>query len=118
MKENHPIEDLLVESGITNFVIRDSVLPRTLDLCVIVKDGAYPTKPIERNDLEHLKSWAAHQGYRVEVGKDITDAGWVVGVESVALFEAAAKGIRTTLVPNGIGTRLYKMMFPKSEVWA
>lgn len=118
MKDNHPIEDLLVESGITNFVIRESVLPKSTDLCVIIKDGAYPTKPIERNDLERLKAWVTHQGYRVEVGKDTTDASWIVGVESVALFEAAAKGIRTTLVPTGVGTRLYKLMFSKSEVWA
>ncbi len=118
LQDTHPIEDLLVESGITNFVIQHSILPRTTDRCVIIKDGAYPTKPIERNDLDRLKSWAAHQGYQVEVGKDITDVSWVVGVESVQLFEAAAKGIRTTLVPTGIGTRLYKLMFPKSEVWA
>jgi hypothetical protein len=114
----HPIEDLLVESGVTNFAIRNSVIPKTTNLCVIVKDGAYPTKPIERDLLKRLKSWVSSQGYHLEVGHDITNASWVVGVESVPLFEAAAKGIRTTLVPTGVGTRLYKHMFPKFEVWA
>jgi hypothetical protein len=33
------------------------------------------------------------------------------------LFEAAGKGIRTTLFPKGLGTRLYKTMFPNGEVW-
>ena len=118
MKESHPIEDLLVESDITNFVVQDTILPKITDLCVVIKDGAYPTKPIERNDMNCLKLWITNQEYKVEIGTDITNASWVVGVESVALFEAAAKGIRTTLVPTGVGTRLYKLMFPNSEVWA
>lgn len=114
----HPIEDLLVESEVTNFALRNSVIPKNTDLCVIVKDGAYPTKPLERDVLKKLKSMISTQGYQYEVGEDITNASWVVGVESVPLFEAAAQGIRTTLVPTGVGTRLYKHMFPKSEVWA
>ena len=118
LTETHPVENLLVESGITNFVIRDTVLPQETDLCVIIKDGSHPTMPIERNNLNHLKARIESQGYRAEVRKDIKNAGWVVGVESVQLFEAAAQGIRTTLVPTGVGTRLYKHMFPKCEVWA
>ena len=114
----HPVEDLLVESGVTNFALRDSVMPKTTDLCVIVKDGAYPTKPLERDVIKHLKSHISGQGYRPEIGTNIENASWVVGVESVALFEAAARGTRTTLVPTGVGARLYKHLFPKFEVWA
>jgi acyl CoA:acetate/3-ketoacid CoA transferase alpha subunit len=38
-------------------------------------------------------------------------------VESHELFLAAASGIPTALIPTGLGTDLYRMMFPNNEVF-
>jgi hypothetical protein len=55
-------------------------------------------------------------GWDIEYDGDASDASLVIGVESVGLFEAAGRGVPTELVPTGLGTRLYKLMFPNGRV--
>lgn len=85
-------------------------------LCVIVTEGSYPTKNLIKKQVDILKRVARERNYEVEVDGDIENAGMVMGVESPKLFEAAAKGIKTVLVPTGLGERLYERMFPNGEV--
>lgn len=108
----HPIEDFLAISKIKN--IPDVVKDKTqTSRCVIITEGNYPTKPLEKIQIEKLKSIAFSKGMSIEINSNnIIGAGLVLGVESVALAEAAYQGIETHLVPTGVGTRLYKRIFP------
>jgi len=67
-----------------------------------------------------IEAKARFEGFEVWINpkfEAIEQAGWVVSVEQAALYEAAARGIKTTLVPTGIGQKLYQTMFPKGEIW-
>jgi len=114
--ETHPIEDLLVESGITNFAIPMPLIKEHSQKMMITTIGSYPTVPLKQHNIEMLKKMGMKAGYFVEVDTNWQDAGWVAGVESVALFEAAAAGTKTSLIPTGVGKRLYQRMFPNGEI--
>ena len=113
--ETHPIEDLLIESGITNFAVTPFVKEHSSKMTITTK-GNYPTVPLTRRQIERLVGMGKAAGYDVEIDTNWEDAGWVAGVESVALYEAAGAGLKTTLVPTGIGRRLYQRMFPQGEI--
>lgn len=112
---NHPVEELLDDARIDNRVVCD-LAEVTTSHCVILTGGIHPTKPMEKHLVERHKGLAKKEGFTVEIDGDWTRAGWVIGVESPGLFLAASQGIRTSLVPTGLGTRLYKNMFPFGEV--
>lgn len=113
----HPVEDLLLESELTNPIIRAETEPRTTDFAVLVTKGNYPTKSLDTSQIEQLKGWIVNQGYSIDYNCPIDRASLVVGVESVQIFEAAARGVRVILVPTGVGTSLYQKLFPKHEIW-
>jgi acyl CoA:acetate/3-ketoacid CoA transferase alpha subunit len=71
---------------------------------------------LEKRQIEQIKRMAADQGFQPEINTSVQNSGLVIGVESVELFEAAGMGITTTLIPTGVGTRLYKNMFSKSNI--
>ena len=113
---SHPIEDLLTECKINNCVITENWQEIHTTKCVIVTQGHYPTKPLEKRQIEEIKRRAIKQGYEPVIDESIENAGWVVGVESLPLCIAASKGIRTCLYNTGLGVRLHKTLFPKIEV--
>lgn len=110
--ETHPIEDLLISAGITKFAINVNKSKQT-DRCVIITSGYYPTKPLEKDKIDKLKRMAPRN---CEINTNVSGAGLVMGVESEGLCEAASQGIETILVPTGVGTRLYKSMFPEIKL--
>lgn len=114
--ETHPVEDLLVESGISTFAIPVHKKEEFTNKMVIVTQGSYPTSSLIKKEIQILKVLGNKSGYEVELNTNWENAGWVVGVESVPIFEAAAVGIRTSLIPKGVGTRLYQKMFPDGEI--
>jgi hypothetical protein len=114
--KSHPILQLLEESNLTLSFLESVVPISETRKCVISPKGLLPTKSLEYNVINQLKEMASSEGYDVEIGDDISGAGWVIGVENMALFLAAINGIRTTLVPTGVGTEFYKKLFPKNEV--
>ena len=62
---------------------------------------------------------AAYKNYDVQINPEyhmISQAGWVIGVEGAPIFEAASRGIKTSLVPTGMGTNLYSKLFPNGEI--
>jgi len=111
--EVHPIEELLNSCDIDKYAIE---VPQTelTTKCVVISKGNYPTRNLTKPQISKLKGMATMQGY--EIGETLEGVGWVIGVESEELFEAAGKGIKTTLVKTGIGDKLYKKMFPQGEV--
>lgn len=109
---HHPIEQLINELEIKDFIINETVATTK---AVVITKGNYPTKPLESHKINALKTRLKE--FDVEIDTNINNAGIVAGVESAELFEAASKGIKTILVPTGIGTQLYKQLFPKGEVF-
>lgn len=111
----HPVDQFVKSSGLTDCAVVTPV-PTHTKKCVIVTKGQHPTKDLNQQEVNNLKKIATDDGYDVEIDTDIKSAGLVIGVESRSLFEAAANGVKTKLVPRGLGTSLYKRMFPKGEV--
>ena len=112
---DHPIESLMVEANIQHYVVPIKPSQRTRK-CVICTKGNYPTTPLMKSQIQHLKVTAMEEGYEPMLDVDVDDSGLVMGVECQRLFQAAAKGIETRLVPTGIGTRLYERMFQRAKV--
>lgn len=111
--QTHPIEEMLKDCGITEYSIPVPEIEPT-SKCVIIPHGCYPTNNLTKDQISKIKNMAICKQY--QIGEGLEGAGWVIGVESVDLFEAAAKGIKTTLVKTGLGTNLYRNMFPHGEV--
>ena len=105
---NHPIQTLLKESSISLPYVRP--LQKSSKKCVIYPIGYLPTQPLSPTMLEKVKNHCMQQGYQITIESSMEDVGWVVGVENEYLFKAAFAGIRTSLVPTGIGTQFYQML--------
>lgn len=114
--KSHPIEDFLLESGISNFVIQDELQETYTQKCIILSEGMYPTASLDAKTIDKLKKSAENQGFYVDESGDASNVGLVIGVECPQIYEAAAQGVRTWLCPTGIGTKLFQKMFPKAEV--
>jgi hypothetical protein len=130
---------------ILNFIQGTSISFPKLELnqggtiCLICPDAAYPSNPMTSQQVDRAKQFIKSNGCEPIVvqsdlhptsgitgdirpsGLDkltlVTDACWVVGAENEFVFMAAARGIRSGLIPTGNGTELYKLMFPHGEVY-
>lgn len=112
----HPVEELLKESDIP--IPELQITPNSpTRLCIIYPEGTSPTQSLSPPMVEKVKAICEREGYTVQIGGNLLSAGWVVGVENESLFMAAHQGIRTSLVPTGLGTNLYKRLF-KGEIIA
>ncbi len=110
----HPVYDLMTASEVPIYA-KIKPTERTTK-CVIISRGQHPTVSLMDRQILRLRHIAQEQGYSVEVNTSITGAGLVMGVESPDLFEAISQGIKTTLVPTGFGTELYKKLAPDGDV--
>jgi hypothetical protein len=108
---HHPVEELLKESSLTLKYWMPPAIKLCRNNCIICPDGKIPTKSLTSKQIEKIKL-TTHG----EVGDDIENKDWIVGVENEQLFKAAFNGVRTTLVPTGVGTNLYKKLFPRGEI--
>lgn len=113
--KNHPIEKFINETDLSECVTDEIVEEKTTQ-CVIITQGSYPTISLKENQIDYLKKMAISQGYSPILNSPIENSGLVMGVESFGLYKAASLGIETQLVPTGLGTNLYRKMFPKGKV--
>ncbi len=113
---NHPVLQLLAQSGIDNYTIPVVPAIEHTNICLIQTLGSYPTVGLLKQQVKTLQKIAFQKGYEVEINGDWRRAGLVYGVESVEIFEAAAAGLKTHLIPTGNGERLYKNMFIDGDV--
>lgn len=113
--ESHPVEDLMKESQLPcgPVPIPEVDLPAK---CVLLTNGIIPTKTLSSQQIQNAIKHIQKNGYEPELNTSIENAGWVVGVENEQLFQAAADGKKVTLIPTGLGTALFKEMFPKGEL--
>jgi hypothetical protein len=126
----------LVEESVPNLVVKRELRQATAHRCLVCPDGAYPTKAYD--DVKKLRAYAESKGHCAIIaasdlhpstkefdvrptGQDklniIAKADWVIGVENEYLFEAVRLGIKTTLIPTGLGTNLYKFLSPDGEIF-
>ena len=108
----HPVEELIRESALTLSHWKPPTINRSHGAkYVICPNGKFPTKSLTPQQIEtaKIRTYA-------EVNNNIDGANWVIGVENEQLFKAAMQGIRTTLIPTGLGTNLYKKLFPSGEI--
>ena len=109
----HPILELMQESSLTiPEIVAVPHSRKSCKSCFIISEGILPTKSIAS---EIIKKRIASLG--LSICYDYKEADVVVGIESEEVFEAAAAGKRTILVESGIGTELFRKMFPSCEVW-
>jgi hypothetical protein len=111
----HPLESLLEECNLKQLKVKTGDSPRTTR-CVILSNGQFPTKSLTDSQVSHLEKLAKRLGYHPELNTDVENTGLVMGVEGTEFYKAALAGVETKLVPTGVGTRLYKMMFPGGEI--
>jgi hypothetical protein len=110
---NHPIEMLINESLLKLNYWHPPILKISKgNRYVFCPNGTLPTKSLTSKQVDLIKKKLGP----FEISNNIEDADWVVGVENECLFKAAMLGIRTTLVPTGLGTNLYKKIFPNGEI--
>ena len=112
----HPIENILKECNIQQYTIQIPNRNSHNGHCVITTDAVYPSSPLHGSQIKEIVNLARQQGYISHINEDIEDASWVIGPENATLFRASLKGIRTSLVPNGIVDNLYKNMFKFGEI--
>lgn len=112
----HPIESLLTECGLVRYSITNCNKDLT-NLCGIYSQGIYPTKSLNTDQIKKLCRYISDRGFVPVVDKpDLTGIGWAIGVENQFMFLAGAKGLKTTLISTGLGTNLFKTMFPSAEI--
>jgi hypothetical protein len=116
--QSHPIINLLEESNIQYGSVAVSPTNNLSTKCVICPETTLPAHAMNDVQMDKAKRLANIEGYYTEINTDVMDAGWVIGVENGPIFLAASKGIRTTLIPTGMGTKLYKTMFPNAEIFS
>ena len=106
----HPIIGLLNDSKIVCKKI-DVPHPDPTTKCAICPEGSHPVKSMSHSQKEAALKMAINQGFEPEITTNVLNAGWVIGVESGPFYLAASKGIKTSLIPTGLGTSLYEKMF-------
>lgn len=109
--KTHPIEVFLNESNVKLDKmprIEQQDIPRT---AFISPDSITPTRSLEQFEVEKLTATIRANGYEITTDKEMAGSVW--GVENEDLFVAAFNGLPTFLVPTGVGTNLYKMLFPE-----
>jgi len=113
---SHPVFDLIESSKLTLEHLPPVILPTPTKKCVLLNQALPPVAKIDDERLKTIKQYIVAQGYYIEEDGDLDNAGWVVGIESEKLYQAATRGIRTSLVPTGFGTKLFQKMFPHNEI--
>ena len=111
----HPVEAFMDESDIPIRININQAKPEK-NRCVIMPSGAIPTRSMSSSQIDKCKQIACNRSMIPEVCNDIKNASLVMSVENEYLFAAIAHGIPTALVPNGLGTNLYRKMLANAEV--
>lgn len=111
---SHPILDFIEECNLDNCYIQASPIETTK--CVIITRGDLGIRCLTESEVAKLSHMARDRGYEPDIDGDWRDAGLVIGPESASVFAAAGAGSKTILIDSGLGTPLYKRMFPNNEV--
>lgn len=114
--QEHPVLKFLKESKIPIYPLETPQPPPTTK-CVICPYGSSPVQSLKNDEITFFETLAKSKGFKPQIGEDVDNSGWVIGVENRPFYEAAINGVKTTLVPTGLGTELYRKMFPLGEIY-
>jgi hypothetical protein len=135
LKRSHPIWDFVKESNIP--VRKQPIVGSQSHFAYICPEGNFPTNSLSVPQIMELRQAVMQRGFKpLVVGTAASEtllpidrrpnteqkkqmartAGCVVGVECDMLFEAANRGIPTSLVSTGLGTELYNVMYESMKV--
>lgn len=112
----HPVEELLKESNIPKLLLRTEQ-KKGGNFCAIYPFGAAPTKSLNREQIEKVEKYVVSKNMKPQINGDLESAAWVIGVENEFTALAPTKGIKTTLIPTGIGENLYKSLYYGLDVF-
>jgi len=114
----HPVEQLMIESEIPILPICQNIYnpEENRGSCLLLPHANQPTRSLNSKQISQAIAHAEKQGSTVQFNKSIDNFDWIIGVENENLFEAAALGKRTTLIPTGFGENLFRKMFPSAEI--
>jgi hypothetical protein len=113
--QDHPIEVLFSESDIEIPIITLENNQKSKK-CLIYPHGNYPTKSLTEEQIKKLTKIYKNQGFQVEIDGKLDFNSMIIGVENEQLFLAASNNAKTILINTGIGSNLFKKMFPKNEI--
>lgn len=111
--KKHPVYEFLKESNIKLNFETNEFKNKEGNICFINKIGNLPTKNYNDNKIE---KFIEKMGYVISNEYNY-DVSCVASVESFYLFDAAFYGIKTILIPTGLGTELYKEFFPNGIIF-
>lgn len=110
----HPIDDFISENKLNIQPIISE--PARSKICVVYTKGMLPTKSIDKNTTEIIVDKIKRQGYQTYVDLDVEDPGYIVSVENEFLVKAGLQKTKIGLIPTGLGTELYKKIFPTVDI--
>lgn len=117
---DHPVVNFLndcqISYGQPHYLYNDA---RDSRLCIVAPNALLPSKSLNTSQMNKAIEYAERNGYMTKISnelKDIRGAGWVIGPENGLLFLGGVYGLKTSLIPNGLGEKLYKTMFPQGEI--
>lgn len=114
--QNHPVEILLRESNIPKLLFQNEQ-KKGGSVCCIYPFGSAPTKSLNKEQIEKIKNYASSKNMCPVIEGNLDSAAWVIGVENEFTALAPLKGIKTTLVPTGIGENLYKSLYRNLDIF-
>lgn len=113
----HPIEELILESNIPiqPIPVKNQEAEHSKQ-CSLMPFGNHPVKSLSHNQILEIEKFVANKGYELKINKDFENSSWIIGVESLELYNSAISGKRTTLIETGLGANLFKKLFPDTEI--
>jgi len=112
--KSHPLEDFFQNANIKipSFCFKE-YKNNDSKKCVITTNGLPPNKKINYKKLENKFK---NMGFTVFENGGFEDAGLVVGMETEDFYEASFNGIKTILIPSGVGENFFKKLFPNNQI--
>ncbi len=112
---SHPVEQFFKESN--TCIVAATYKPEPHNRVVqIYPNGIDPTKSLTDSQIAAIENKYIKLGYVVCRNGPWNDAGLVIGVEGVKLWEAALAGKSTVLCKTGLGTDFFRLICPWGEV--
>lgn len=111
----HPVESLLNESNVPKISLAINKLGS--DICCIYPRGSLPTKSLTDAQIQKTINYVQSQKMTPILNGDLNKAGCVIGVENEYTSLAPIKGVKTILIPTGIGENLYKSLYCNIDIW-
>lgn len=111
---SHPVEQILKESNISKIPFNTTLMTGTN--CCIYPRGALPTKSLTQSQIQQVMIYARSKNMNPVLEGDLQTASCVIGVENEYTSLAPIKGIKTILVPTGIGENLYKSLYSNIDI--